>query len=115
MAESAFLSLLFFAPFYILLNIYISAMYAANQALAKLRMRATASAIMLFSVNIVGAGLGPLVVGMLSDFFHPQFGVDAIRYALLVSLVIGVIGCVLLLLSSRYYEDGVSKARQLKG
>ena len=107
-------SLFFFAPFYVLLNIYIPAMYAANQALAKLRMRATASAIMLFMVNIVGAGLGPLVVGMLSDYFSPQFGVEAIRYALLVSLGLGVIGCVLLLMSSRFYEEGVLKTRPKK-
>ncbi|MBW2942496.1 spinster family MFS transporter [Zhongshania aquimaris] len=114
LTTSPTVSLLFFAPFYVLLNIYIPAMYAANQALAKLRMRATASAIMLFVVNIVGAGLGPLVVGILSDYFSPQFGLEAIRYALLVSLGLGVIGCVLLLVSSRYYEDGVLKTRPKK-
>ena len=111
LAASPMQSLLFFAPFYVLLNVYIPAMYAANQALAKLRMRATASAIMLFVVNIVGAGLGPLIVGMLSDYFRPQYGIEGIRYALVVSLGIGAVGGVLLLLSSRYYEEGVLKTR----
>ncbi|MFT6155631.1 MAG: putative MFS family arabinose efflux permease [Neolewinella sp.] len=111
LAASPMQSLLFFAPFYVLLNFYIPAMYAANQALAKLRMRATASAIMLFIVNIVGAGLGPLIVGILSDYFRPQYGIESIRYALVVSLGIGAVGGVLLLLSSRYYEEGVLKTR----
>jgi predicted MFS family arabinose efflux permease len=114
LAESPMLSILFFAPFYVLLNIYIPAMYAANQALAKLRMRATASAIMLFIVNIVGAGLGPLIVGILSDYFRPQYGIEGIRYALIVSLGIGAIGCILLLFSSVYYEEGVLKTRPLQ-
>ena len=52
-------------------------------------MRALASAILLFIVNIVGLGLGPLFVGFLSDTLEPSLGVEAIRYALLFVVVTG--------------------------
>jgi MFS family permease len=104
MADEKLVSLWCFVPFYLLLNVYVPAIYAYNQNMARLRMRATAAAIMLFITNIVGAGLGPLVVGFLSDLFAPNFGVESIRYALLCALGLGVIGGVLLLLSSRTVE-----------
>ncbi|CAA0102413.1 putative L-galactonate transporter [Halioglobus japonicus] len=104
LADATFLSLFCFIPFYVLLNVYVPAIYAYNQNMARLRMRATAAAIMLFITNIVGAGLGPLLVGFLSDLFAPSFGVESIRYALLCALGLGAIGGVLLLVSSRTVE-----------
>ena len=43
-----------------------------------------AAAILLFIINIIGLGLGPTVVGMLADLLAPRFGVESLRYALLV-------------------------------
>ena len=57
---------------------------AMTQALVRPNMRALASAVMLFMSNMVGTGLGPLMVGFLSDWLTPEYGSQAIRYALLV-------------------------------
>ena len=46
------------------------------------RMRATAIVLIYFMANLIGMGLGPLVVGMLSDVFTPAFGQESLRYAL---------------------------------
>jgi hypothetical protein len=46
-------------------------------------MRAMAAAGLLFIVNLIGLGLGPLSIGMLSDALEPQFGVESLRYALM--------------------------------
>ena len=94
-----------FLPFFLMLNIYIPAMFSANQNLARLDMRATASAIMLFIVNIVGAGAGPLLVGALSDVFAAEHGIQSIRYALLCAVGLGVIGALLLLYCTRFLEE----------
>lgn len=53
--------------------------YAAVQGLSPVRMRATAVAIMLFVINMIGLGLGPLLIGIGSDFFASQIfvGPDA--------------------------------------
>ena len=48
-----------------------------------LRMRALASAILLFVLNIIGLGLGPWSVGVLSDLLNPSLGAESLRYALL--------------------------------
>jgi MFS transporter, Spinster family, sphingosine-1-phosphate transporter len=46
--------------------------YAAVQGLSPVRMRATAVAIMLFVINMIGLGLGPLLIGIGSDVFAKQ-------------------------------------------
>jgi predicted MFS family arabinose efflux permease len=51
---------------------YLGAQYTICQGLADARSRATAIAIMLFIVNLIGYGLGPLTVGILSDLFAGQ-------------------------------------------
>ena len=67
---------------------YLAPSFSLNQSLVPVRMRSVASAILLFIVNIIGLGLGPQLVGFLSDFFHPSYGTESLRYALLsLSLV----------------------------
>ena len=47
---------------------YLGAQYTIGQGVVGARSRATAIAILLFIVNLIGYGLGPLFVGALSDF-----------------------------------------------
>jgi MFS family permease len=47
---------------------YLGAQYTIGQGVVGARTRATAIAILLFLVNLIGYGLGPLFVGALSDF-----------------------------------------------
>lgn len=56
--------------------------YALVQSLVDVRMRATAAAVMLMIVNLIGLGLGPQIVGILSDSLRPSFGEASLRYAL---------------------------------
>jgi predicted MFS family arabinose efflux permease len=70
-------------------NTWLGPAQAMLQGLAQLRMRAMALAIMLFINNLIGQGLGPTVVGILSDRLNPSFGVDALRYAMIITLVVG--------------------------
>lgn len=112
LSDSLTISLLSFFPFYLLLNIYIPAMYSVNQSLAELKMRATASAILLFTINIAGAGAGPFVVGALSDWLAPEYGVHSIRYALACVAMLTAVGCVFLILSGRYLEEDIQRVRK---
>jgi hypothetical protein len=45
--------------------------------------------------NVVGAGLGPLAVGVLSDRLAGVFGPNSIRYALLAAAIIALPGAAL--------------------
>lgn len=69
----AFLGLMYQAP-----------AFAVVQSLATPKMRATAAAVLLFVINIIGMGLGPLATGIISDALEPRFGDDSLRYALLI-------------------------------
>lgn len=46
---------------------YLGCMYASVQGVVQPRLRATATAVLLFVVNLLGYGLGPPVIGALSD------------------------------------------------
>jgi MFS family permease len=80
-------ALLLNAPGAILGPTYIGPTFAMTQGLVKLRMRATASAIVLFVVSLIGLGLGPQTVGIISDLLAPTYGAESIRYALLSVVV----------------------------
>jgi len=69
---------------------YLGPSFALNQSLVSLRMRSVASAILLFIVNIIGLGLGPQTVGLLSDFFQAEHGTESLRYALLCLSLVNV-------------------------
>ncbi|MEO1305626.1 MAG: MFS transporter [Pseudomonadota bacterium] len=51
---------------------YLAPMFAVTQKLVEPRMRATAAALLLFVVNLIGYGAGPPVIGALSDHFTRQ-------------------------------------------
>jgi len=71
-------------------NFYLATTFAQVQGLVGLRMRAVASALLLFLLNNIGLGLGPMFTGILSDLLRESFGDDSLRYSLLlVGAVIG--------------------------
>ena len=74
----------------ILGSAYLGPSFAMTQALVSLRMRAVASAILLFVLNLIGMGLGPYFVGILSDLLTPEFGIYSIRYAMCVAVMVNV-------------------------
>jgi hypothetical protein len=75
-------------------------------------MRATASAILLFILNIVGLGIGPLLVGALNDALAPRYGDEAIRYSLLLLTAIGAVGSVFFWEGARTLRADLAAARE---
>jgi MFS transporter, Spinster family, sphingosine-1-phosphate transporter len=59
-------------------------LFATMQTLIPQRMRATAIAVNYLFANLIGLGIGPLVVGALSDALQPRLGQESLRYALLL-------------------------------
>ena len=59
-------------------------LFATIMTLVPERMRATATALIYFLANLVGMGLGPLAIGILSDALRPWAGGESLRYALLL-------------------------------
>ncbi len=97
---------------------YLGAQYTICQGVASARSRATAVAIMLFVVNLIGYGLGPLTVGFLSDLLmHSQTGMSeadaravGLRYSLMIVVTLyGLAGIFYLRVAKTLQRDLVSK------
>ncbi len=58
---------------------------SAIQSFAEPHRRATAVSLVLFLTAMLGLGLGPLAVGLLSDLLKPGLGAESLRYALVIS------------------------------
>jgi predicted MFS family arabinose efflux permease len=61
-----------------------------TQSLVGARMRSLASGILLFVINIIGYGLGPLLAGFITDQLEPAYGNHSIAYSLLIMSVFNV-------------------------
>ena len=68
----------------ILLHACLGPAYGLTQTLSPVRMRAMAAAMLLIAHNLVGLGLGPQIVGILSDLLNPEYGDESLRYAMLI-------------------------------
>ena len=88
LAQSIGWALLMLVPPTAVANFYLPTVLAQAQSLVSLRMRAVASAIVLLLINVIGLACGPLLTGMLSDALEPTFGIESMRYSLLIMCVI---------------------------
>ena len=61
-------------------NFYQATTFSQTQGVVELRMRSVAAAILLFIINIIGLGLGPLAVGALSEYLQSEQAINLIHY-----------------------------------
>ncbi len=102
------MALVFYLPASVLGAFYLGPSFAIVQSTAPLAMRATVSAIMLFVLNFVALGFGPLVVGVLSDALNPAYGEDSLRYALMCTSLINIWA------AGHYVLAGTAFAKEMK-
>lgn len=85
-------------------SVYLPPTYAMTQGLVEVRMRTVASALLLFVINLIGMGLGPLMAGLISDALAPAYGKDSLKYALLILTLFNVWAAVHYWIAGRYFE-----------
>ena len=66
------------------LFVFVGPTYALLQRLVPDEMRATTLSIIMLLANLIGMGIGPQLVGILSDLLHPDLGAESLRYAMLI-------------------------------
>jgi MFS family permease len=84
---------------------WLGPVVAAVQHLAPVSMRATASAVFLFIVNLLGLGLGSTLIGAISDALNVRAGIDSLRYAILSGTGCYVVAALLFLIASRRLDQ----------
>ncbi len=84
---------------------YTGACHVVAQSLARPRMRAITASIMLFSMNLLGYGLGPPIAGAISDALG---GEDALRHALAMMNAVLLWACLHYVLAARTYREDLA-------
>jgi len=74
----------------LIFNCFSGPLFALMQRLVPDNRRATALAVVLLLGNLIGQGIGPQVVGVISDALAPSLGADSLRYAMLSMTVTAV-------------------------
>ena len=98
------------------INAYLTSLYTTAQGVVQPRVRATASAMVIIVINTIGYGLGPPVIGALSDFMNHHvvaFGLSTpaeapaqgLRYALMCGVLVDLWAAV-------HYFIGASKLKR---
>ncbi len=108
LAPSAMIAIPLFGINAILGTLWYGPVYATAQSIAPAHMRAVTSAILLFVINLIGLGLGPLVVGGLSDLFNTGLGygvAEGLRWALIVSALAGALAFMLFWMARRTIRE----------
>lgn len=82
LAPSTFWAFALMVPAALVIYVADGPLFAVVQTLVPDRMRAMSIAVIYLCGNLVGLGLGPLVVGALSDAYRPWAGEESLRYAL---------------------------------
>jgi len=88
--QNNFLTLLCLAVSAFLQSMYLGPFIAVAHSLVPASMRAMSSAIVFFILNLFGLGFGPLVVGIISDLLTPSMGIESLRWALSIILLVNV-------------------------
>jgi predicted MFS family arabinose efflux permease len=84
------------------LNIlWLGPVTTAVQHLVTQPMRATASASFLLINNLIGLGVGPTLIGALSELFKERYGTEALRYASVSVVGFYLVAAFLMLLAVR--------------
>ncbi|MCW5725617.1 MAG: MFS transporter [Maricaulaceae bacterium] len=90
-------------------SLWYGPIFASVQSLAQPRTRATAAAVLLFIINLVGLGLGPLSIGLLSDVFAAQMGVaEGLRWSMIVFGAAGLLTGAGYFLASRRLREQIA-------
>ena len=82
--------------------------FAAAFSVSPANMRATNSALLLFLGNLFGLGLGPLLVGLMSDTIGASLGIgDGLRWALVILGMVGFVTAYLFWQSSKTLREEI--------
>lgn len=87
----------------LLLGFYLAPVIAVTHSLVNARMRAFSSSVLFLILNFIGLGLGPLIIGYISDLLIPNYGDLSLRWAFCTVFITGSIATVFYALAAKNY------------
>jgi MFS family permease len=82
-------------------SMYLGPAISVAHSMVPANMRALTSAVLFFVLNLIGLGLGPLIIGILSDLLQPSFGTESLRWALYAICPVSVCSSIIFFYTSR--------------
>lgn len=109
MLPSATLALAFYFVPVALSIMWYAPVFASIQTTTPPKLRAQAAALTLLISNMCAIGVGPTVVGIISDALRPQLGNDSLRLALIAIANLSVFGAVAAFFAARSMRRDASR------
>lgn len=100
-ASGPVMAIAFLAPSDMLAAVFLGPTIAVSHALVRPGLRAFTSAVLLFVMNLIGLGFGPLLTGIVSDRLTPTYGPEALRWALSATSLAFIPAVILYLIAFR--------------
>ncbi|WP_262689579.1 spinster family MFS transporter [Kordiimonas aestuarii] len=94
-------------------TLYLAPAIAVTHRLVSPRMRAMSSAILFFVLNLIGMGLGPVLVGAISDFELARTGADGLRTALTIGTSLAILKGYLFWMGGRKLPQDIQAQKQV--
>lgn len=91
---------------------YLGPVIATTHTLVQPSMRAMSSAILFLILNLIGLGLGPVTVGIISDLLYSTYGSDSLRYAISWVSLAGLLSMILFFMGARYLPGDMKLSRE---
>ena len=114
--DSLYIALALYVMPALLSNLYTGPTFGMTQSLAPLAMRAAASALLLFIINIIGLVFGPTTVGILSDVFQNTLGmtdVESLRVALMICTCVYFVSFINYFFASKHLKKDLETAQSM--
>jgi len=108
--QNNFLSIVFLGLCASLQSTYLGPSIAVAHNLVPASMRSLTSAIFFLMINLIGLGFGPLVVGMISDSLKPSLGIESLRWAMSIVIVVGIIAAMLFFIAAKKLIGDIGKS-----
>lgn len=97
-----------FVPLAMAFNFFFGPVFALMQRLVPAETRATMLAVVMLLANLIGMGIGPQIVGILSDALTGLYGKDSLRYAMLITSFAGIWAAYHFWVAGRTIKDDLS-------
>ncbi len=110
-AEPFALAIFVFVPVAYVSNFSLGVSLSLVQTLSRIDMRAKAAALTMLFINLIGLGVGPLLVGVVSDLLEPMMGIHSLRASLAIMSFLGLWSAWHVYQLSRHYKEGLEIAK----
>ncbi|WP_020400796.1 spinster family MFS transporter [Kordiimonas gwangyangensis] len=97
----------------VLSTFYLAPAIAVTHRLVSPRMRAMSSAILFFVLNLIGMGLGPVLVGAISDYELARTGSDGLRTALTIGTCLAIFKGYLFWMGGKKLPEDIEAQKQV--